>query len=250
MEKVAGPAKHLPAFNVLPSRNDTGNPAVDILAVSHSLFSGNRILSYKLRQRTIFLGSDKFIFSDNEGGYYIDTQLFGTLPVTFNRIRKSSLVQDQFGRVFNCDHTVVVLNKAGQRVQHGGLTRTGTTRDNDIQASLDGTLEQRDRRFVIGGNARHRTARFEPADNAKGTVEMGVSARVDLINPQQQNLLEAPSNQTWDERVDADIVQAEADLRAKESGSMVKELRRTYRLKQRDKIFEVLGIHWMMILIQ
>ena len=73
-------------------------------------------------------------------------------------------------------------------------------------------IEQRDRRFVIGGNARHRTARFEPAENAKGTVEMGVSGRVDLINPQQQNLIQAPSNQTWDERVDADIVQADIGI--------------------------------------
>jgi len=73
-------------------------------------------------------------------------------------------------------------------------------------------IEQRDRRIAIGGNARHRTARFEPAENAQGTIELGTSARVDLINPQQQNLLEAPSNQTWDRRVDADIVQADIGL--------------------------------------
>ena len=73
-------------------------------------------------------------------------------------------------------------------------------------------IEQRDRRLAIGGKARHRTARFEPAKNAQGTVELGVMSRVDLINPQQQRLLEAPSNQTWDERVDADIVQADIGL--------------------------------------
>ena len=73
-------------------------------------------------------------------------------------------------------------------------------------------IEQRDRRFVIGGKARHRTARFEPAENAKGTIELGVSGRVDLINPQQQNLIQAPSNQTWDRRVDADIVQADIGI--------------------------------------
>ncbi len=73
-------------------------------------------------------------------------------------------------------------------------------------------IEQRDRRLVFGGNARHRTARFEPADAAKGTVEVGVSGRVDLINPQQQNLIDAPLNQTWDERVDANIVQADIGL--------------------------------------
>ncbi|HSN82646.1 MAG TPA: TonB-dependent receptor [Polyangiales bacterium] len=73
-------------------------------------------------------------------------------------------------------------------------------------------IEQRDRRLVVGGNARHRTARFEPAEAAKGTVEIGVSGRVDFINPQQQNLIEAPLNQTWDERIDADIVQADIGL--------------------------------------
>lgn len=73
-------------------------------------------------------------------------------------------------------------------------------------------IEQRDRRLVFGGNGRHRTARFEPAEWAQGTVEMGVSGRVDLINPQQQSLIEAPLNQTWDERVDANIVQGDIGL--------------------------------------
>ncbi|MFW2390548.1 MAG: TonB-dependent receptor domain-containing protein [Polyangiales bacterium] len=92
---------------------------------------------------------------------------------------------------------------------------TGFTERSQINPDWVGRgdlIEQRDRRFVIGGNARHRTARFEPADNAKGTVEMGVSSRVDLINPQAQNLIQAPSNQTWDRRVDADIVQADIGL--------------------------------------
>ncbi|NNK41667.1 MAG: TonB family protein, partial [Myxococcales bacterium] len=92
---------------------------------------------------------------------------------------------------------------------------TGFTERSQINPDWVGRgdlIEQRDRRFVIGGNARHRTARFEPAENAKGTVEMGVSTRVDLINPQEQNLIQAPSNQTWDRRVDADIVQADIGL--------------------------------------
>jgi TonB family protein len=70
-------------------------------------------------------------------------------------------------------------------------------------------MEQRDRRIVFGGNGRHRTARFEPAEWAKGTVELGVSGRVDVIDPQQQNLLEAPLNQTWDQRIDANVVQSD-----------------------------------------
>jgi TonB family protein len=73
-------------------------------------------------------------------------------------------------------------------------------------------IEQRDRRLALGGNARHRMARFEPGKNASGSLEMGVSARVDLIDPQQQNLVEAPANQTWDQRIDANIVQSDIGL--------------------------------------
>lgn len=73
-------------------------------------------------------------------------------------------------------------------------------------------IEQRDRRLALGGNARHRMARFEPGKNATGTLEMGISARVDLIDPQQQNLVEAPANQTWDQRIDANIVQSDIGL--------------------------------------
>jgi TonB family protein len=73
-------------------------------------------------------------------------------------------------------------------------------------------IEQRDRRIAVGGNARHRTARFTPAEWAQGTIEMGVSARFDFINPQQQNLVAATLNQTWDERVDANIVQGDIGI--------------------------------------
>jgi TonB family protein len=73
-------------------------------------------------------------------------------------------------------------------------------------------IEQRDRRIAFGGNARYRTARYAPAEAAQGTVEMGVAARVDLINPQQQNLVAAPQNQTWDQRIDADVVQADIGM--------------------------------------
>ena len=70
-------------------------------------------------------------------------------------------------------------------------------------------IEQLDRRFVIGGNARHRTHQFAPAEWAKGTVELGLSARVDL-NEQQLDLVEAPQNRVYEERIDADI--AETDI--------------------------------------
>ena len=65
-------------------------------------------------------------------------------------------------------------------------------------------IEQLDQRYVLGGLARHRTREYEPFDWAKGTFEFGLSGRVDVID-QQQNLIQAPQNQTWDKRVDAAI---------------------------------------------
>ncbi|MGB5265330.1 MAG: TonB-dependent receptor, partial [Polyangiales bacterium] len=73
-------------------------------------------------------------------------------------------------------------------------------------------IEQRDRRIAVGGKARHRTARFTPAEWAQGTIEMGLSGRFDFINPQQQNLIAATLNQTWDERVDANVVQGDIGI--------------------------------------
>ncbi len=73
-------------------------------------------------------------------------------------------------------------------------------------------IEQRDRRFVVGGNARHRTARFTPSEYAHGTVELGVSGRFDFINPQQQFLIDGSTSQTTEEIVDANIVQGDVGL--------------------------------------
>ena len=72
-------------------------------------------------------------------------------------------------------------------------------------------IEQLDRRFVINGNARHRTHQFAPAENAKGTVELGIDGRVDLIG-QQLNLIEAPENRVYEERIDADITQTDIGM--------------------------------------
>jgi iron complex outermembrane receptor protein len=83
-----------------------------------------------------------------------------------------------------------------------------TDDDGDTPGDL---IEQLDRRFVIGGNARHRTHQFAPAEWAKGTVELGVSARVDLID-QQLNLVEAPQNRIYEERIDADITETDLGM--------------------------------------
>ncbi len=88
---------------------------------------------------------------------------------------------------------------------------TGFLQTDETGNSPGDLLQQRDRRFVLGGNARHRTKQFVPADWAKGTVELGISGRVDIIG-QELNLIEAPLNRIYQERVDADITQGDIGM--------------------------------------
>jgi hypothetical protein len=81
-----------------------------------------------------------------------------------------------------------------------------------LESPLGDLIEQRDRRFVVGGNARHRTSRYTPSEYAQGTVELGVSGRVDFINPQEQHLIDGSTNQTTEEIVDANIVQGDIGI--------------------------------------
>ncbi len=65
-------------------------------------------------------------------------------------------------------------------------------------------VEQLDEALFVGARARYRTPRFTPFDWLAGHVELGVDGRVDL-REQDQNLLQAPLNQTWDQRADASV---------------------------------------------
>jgi len=56
----------------------------------------------------------------------------------------------------------------------------------------------------MGASASYRLPAFQPASWARGTIEAGATARLDLID-QAQNLLQAPQNETWDQRVDATL---------------------------------------------
>jgi len=88
---------------------------------------------------------------------------------------------------------------------------TGFLETDENGETLGDLIEQLDRRFVVGGNARHRTTQYAPADWAKGTIELGVSARVDIIG-QELNLVEAPLNRIYEERIDADITQGDIGI--------------------------------------
>lgn len=65
-------------------------------------------------------------------------------------------------------------------------------------------IEQLNESRTLGLKARYRSERYAPASWASGTLELGLSGRIDQIE-QAQNLLEAPANTTWDRRIDASI---------------------------------------------
>ncbi len=66
-------------------------------------------------------------------------------------------------------------------------------------------IEQQNKTTSVGLTGRYRTAPFRPAPWFRSTLELGTDGRIDLIG-QRQNLLDASvRNQTWDERIDADI---------------------------------------------
>ena len=69
-------------------------------------------------------------------------------------------------------------------------------------------IEQLNQTRTIGLSSRYRTSRYALSTQVGGTLELGLSARVDQI-AQAQNLLEAPLNTTWDRRIDASITAAD-----------------------------------------
>jgi TonB family protein len=69
-------------------------------------------------------------------------------------------------------------------------------------------IEQRNEDVGLGLRMRYRTERFDLARWLRGFFEVGLVARLDLVG-QSQNLLQAPQNETWDRRVDADVREAD-----------------------------------------
>ncbi len=66
-------------------------------------------------------------------------------------------------------------------------------------------IEQRNRTLSLGVTGRYRSPRARPAEWFHGTFELGAEGRVDEIE-QSQNLIEAGRNETWDRRVDANVL--------------------------------------------
>ncbi len=88
---------------------------------------------------------------------------------------------------------------------------TGFTERSQLMPAWTGRgdlIEQVNQTRTMGLKARHRSRRWEPVEWGAGTLEFGASARIDGID-QEQNLVEAPANTTWDRRVDAQITAAD-----------------------------------------
>jgi iron complex outermembrane receptor protein len=66
-------------------------------------------------------------------------------------------------------------------------------------------IEQQNRDLGGGFRLSHRTGWWRPAKWLSAALELGTSARINRIQ-QAQHLLQAPQNETWDRRVDAEIL--------------------------------------------
>jgi iron complex outermembrane receptor protein len=74
-------------------------------------------------------------------------------------------------------------------------------------------IEQGNQDLGFGARAAHRTRRFAPTSWLSGDLELGLTLAAHRIE-QQQNLLQAPQNATWDRRIDASIRAADVGLYA------------------------------------
>jgi TonB family protein len=92
---------------------------------------------------------------------------------------------------------------------------TGFSQHSQSLANVAGRgdlIEQRNRTRSLGLEARHRTRSYRPSPWAHGTLEVGLSGRIDEIE-QAQNLIDAVvRSQTWDQRVDAGILASDVAL--------------------------------------
>ncbi len=74
-------------------------------------------------------------------------------------------------------------------------------------------IEQQNRDFGGGFRLSHRTGWWRPARRFSAALELGSSARIHRIQ-QSQALLQAPQNEIWDNRVDAEILATDIGLYA------------------------------------
>ena len=74
-------------------------------------------------------------------------------------------------------------------------------------------IEQQNRDLGGGFRLSHRTGWWRPLERLSAALELGASARVHRIQ-QAQSLLQAPQNEAWDRRVDAEILATDVGMYA------------------------------------
>lgn len=87
------------------------------------------------------------------------------------------------------------------------LNFTGYTERSRIEPTWVGRgdlIEQSNDDLGVGGSLSYRSARVQPIPNLHAQYELGTDVRTHRIQ-QAQNLLQAPQNETWDPRDDAEI---------------------------------------------
>jgi iron complex outermembrane recepter protein len=81
---------------------------------------------------------------------------------------------------------------------------TEISRVNPMWRGRGDLIEQMNETVDLGARARWRSEPWSPFDFLCARAEVGITGRLDLVS-QSQNLIAAPLNQTWDQRVDASI---------------------------------------------
>ncbi|MBA3547195.1 MAG: TonB-dependent receptor, partial [Nannocystis sp.] len=74
-------------------------------------------------------------------------------------------------------------------------------------------IEQQNRDLGGGFRLSHRSGWWRPAKWLSAALELGSSARIHRIQ-QSQNLLQAPQNEVWDRRIDAEVLATDIGLHA------------------------------------
>ncbi len=96
----------------------------------------------------------------------------------------------------------VLLNSFRLQANYTGFTET--SRRNPMWTGRGDLIEQLHESRTIGFKSRYRTEEIRPFSWSRVFLETGVSGRLDRIE-QDQNIIQAPQNTTWDQRVDASI---------------------------------------------
>jgi len=103
----------------------------------------------------------------------------------------------------NADLLAYVLHNSF-RIQANYTGFTETSRQNPTWTGRGDLIEQLHESRTIGFKSRYRTEEIRPSTWSRVFLETGVSGRFDRIE-QDQNLIQAPQNTTWDQRIDASI---------------------------------------------